>query len=250
MNKLTLIGFKLCPYVQRTIITMIEKQISHEIEYIDLHNKPTWFKQVSPFGRVPMLIVGETQLFESSIINEYLDEISAPHLHAEDPLERAQQRAWIEFISACLVYTYKLMVADTQESAMATVKVIRTKLARLEKQLNHKRYFSGDTFSLVDAAAAPLMLRLTWCEAIRYFDFFEPYPKVAAWRDSLLTRPSVGQSLVPDAIELFREYLRGKRSASFQTEPSWLGSLVKPTNKTKGLSPPKLPAEILGTLHV
>lgn len=249
MSKLTLIGFKLCPYVQRTLITMIEKQISHEVEYIDLHNKPIWFKQVSPFGRVPTLLVGETQLFESSIINEYLDEISAPHLQSEDPLERAQQRAWVEFISDCLVDTYKLMIADTQESTMQVARVIRVKLARLEKQLKHRKYFTDDTFSLVDAAAAPLLLRLTWCEAIRYFDFFEPLPKVSAWRDSLLTRPSVDQSMVPDAIELFLEYLRGNRSPSFQTEPSWLGSIIRSSGQKNAMQTSATKREFAGTLH-
>lgn len=248
MSNLTLIGFKLCPYVQSTLIILIEKQLSYKVEYIDLYNKPSWFRQVSPFGKVPTLLVGETQLFESRIINEYLDEIEPPHLNAENPLRRAEQRSWIEFISTCLVDTYKLMTADTQEATMAAAKTIRLKLERLETQLRHRRYFTDDSFSLVDAIAAPLLLRLTWCEGIRYFDFFEPLPKVTAWRDSLFIRPSVDQSLVPDAIDLFYEYLKGNRSPSYQTEPSWLGSIIHSKPRRNQFKMPHNQSEFEGTL--
>ncbi|HEY9734725.1 MAG TPA: glutathione S-transferase N-terminal domain-containing protein, partial [Trichocoleus sp.] len=65
---LKLISHKLCPYVQRSIITLIEKQIPHERAYIDLAHKPDWFLQRSPLGKVPILLVGEEVLFESAVI--------------------------------------------------------------------------------------------------------------------------------------------------------------------------------------
>ncbi|MEP0935594.1 glutathione S-transferase N-terminal domain-containing protein [Leptolyngbya sp. NM2-A1] len=55
---LKVISHTLCPYVQRSIITLLEKQIPHEREYIDLSNKPDWFLKISPLGRVPILLVG------------------------------------------------------------------------------------------------------------------------------------------------------------------------------------------------
>src|SRR5438128_4732575 len=67
--KLTLVSHKLCPYVQRAVIALAEKQVPFERIDIDLADKPEWFKAISPLGKVPLLRVstdsGEAALFES-----------------------------------------------------------------------------------------------------------------------------------------------------------------------------------------
>lgn len=226
MDKLTLISFNLCPYVQRSVITLIEKGIDYDVEYVDLYNKPDWFQKISPFGNVPVLKVGDQVLFESAVITEYLDEITEPRLHPKDPLQRAHHRAWIEFISAGLVDTYKLMVAENEKEAHKVVSSVHEKFSRLEKQLEKGAYFSGEKFSLVDAAMAPMLQRLKWCEDVKRLDIFEKYPGVSTWRDSLLSRPSVNNSVLINTVDIFNEYLKGNRSVSHKTEPSWLGTFV------------------------
>ena len=69
-----LISFKLCPFVQRSVIVLLEKEAPFDITYIDLSNPPDWFKAISPMGKVPVLKVDDTVLFESAVIMEYLDE--------------------------------------------------------------------------------------------------------------------------------------------------------------------------------
>ncbi|MHA1524129.1 MAG: glutathione S-transferase family protein [Alphaproteobacteria bacterium] len=59
---LTLVAHHLCPYVQRAVIALEEKQAAYTRIDIDLANKPGWFKALSPLGRVPVLRVGETLL--------------------------------------------------------------------------------------------------------------------------------------------------------------------------------------------
>ena len=72
---LTLISHKLCPYVQRAVIALIEKGFPFERLDIDLANKPEWFLKVSPLGKVPVLLVrGEVALFESNVICEYIED--------------------------------------------------------------------------------------------------------------------------------------------------------------------------------
>ena len=66
-----LISFVLCPYVQRSVITLKEKQVPFTITYIDLQNPPDWFLAISPMGKVPVLRMAQDQvLFESAVINE------------------------------------------------------------------------------------------------------------------------------------------------------------------------------------
>ncbi len=82
-----LISFKLCPFVQRAAIILLFKKIPFRTSYIDLANPPDWFRAISPFGKVPVLRLDETTvLFESSVINEYLDEVTPGGLLPVDPL--------------------------------------------------------------------------------------------------------------------------------------------------------------------
>ncbi|HWP16720.1 MAG TPA: glutathione S-transferase family protein, partial [Xanthobacteraceae bacterium] len=98
--KLTLVSHKLCPYVQRAVIALTEKRVPFERVDVDLANKPEWFKKVSPLGKTPVLLVGDTAIFESAVILEYLEETQPNPLHPGNPLMRAEHRAWIEFGSA------------------------------------------------------------------------------------------------------------------------------------------------------
>ena len=102
MPNLTLISHNLCPYVQRTRIVPDEKSIPHVRRYIDLADKPDWFREISPLGKVPLLQIAGAVIFESAVIFEYLDEVTPGSLHPDDPLQKAHHRAWIEFASTIL----------------------------------------------------------------------------------------------------------------------------------------------------
>ena len=114
--RLELISHSLCPYVQRAVITLLEKKIPHDRTYIDLTNKPDWFLQISPLGKVPLLKVSNEALFESAVICEYLDEITPGSLHPVNPLEKAKHRSWIEFGSSILNAIAGFYSAETEEA--------------------------------------------------------------------------------------------------------------------------------------
>lgn len=199
MPKLTLISFELCPYVQRAAIALLEKGVAFERVNVDLMNKPDWFLKISPLGKVPLLKVDETILFESAVICEYLDETIAPRLHPEDPLKRAEHRAWVEFSATLLGDLFSYYTAPDAESCQAKAETLREKLARLEARFTGP-WFDGETFHLVDAVYGPVM---------RYFDVFDDFgladllsgtPKIARWRRALLARPSVKNAVGGDFV--------------------------------------------------
>jgi glutathione S-transferase len=225
MADLTLISFHICPFVQRSVVALEEKGAPYEIEYIDLADKPPWFLELSPLGKVPILKVAGTVLFESSVISEYIDEtVPGPRLLPEEPLAKAHSRAWIEFMTSGLGSAYKLSVAGDEEKAHAMAKQAHDKLAILEEQVTGP-WFSGESFSLVDSAAAPLLQRLTFLEEVEpSLRIFADLPRVTAWRDAALARDSVIRSTVPEIRELYREYLAGRGSPARNTDPSWLGT--------------------------
>jgi glutathione S-transferase len=201
-----LISFKLCPFVQRSVIVLQEKGVDYDIRYIDIRNPPDWFKTLSPMGKVPLLRVGETVLFESAVIMEYLDEVNPPSLHPADPLQKAQNRAWIEFGSSLLMCQFNMVTASDQAACEAAEGDLRGKLQLLARQIQGP-YFNGDTFCLVDAAYAPLLMRLALLEEWSALGLFEGNEVLQKWSTALLARPSVQRSVVSELPELYRNMI-------------------------------------------
>lgn len=211
--ELELVSFAVCPFVQRAVITLKEKHVDFDITYIDLKNPPAWFKEISPFGKVPLLKVGHEVLFESAIINEYLDEVYPPALHPKDPLERAKHRDWIEFGSGLLVDLFKAVIAKDEDGFQQRCEVLSGSLARLEPAISDGPYFMGEHFSLLDAAYAPFFMR---------FEILKKYHaalrdllpvRLHRWGRALLARDSVTTSVMADFEQRF--VASGKSKGSF-----------------------------------
>ena len=213
MPKIELISFKLCPFVQRSVITLLEKGIPFDITYIDLKNKPDWFLAISPTGKVPVLRVdGENILFESAVINEYLDEITLPSLHPQDPFEKAQNRAWIEFGSTLLMTSYRLRITESKDALASEISTMTSQLKHLEQKVAGKEFFNGDSFSLVDAAYAPVFRSITFLDNNFSTNLLEQTPGLKNWSENLLSRPSVKNSVVEDFDELSIQRLNNSQS--------------------------------------
>ncbi|WGR92273.1 glutathione S-transferase family protein [Bradyrhizobium sp. ISRA443] len=213
MAALKLISHKLCPYVQRAVIALLEKGVPFERIDIDLAHKPDWFLKISPLGKVPVLVVTgddgkEVALFESNVICEYIEETQAgAKLHPQEPLARAAHRAWMEFGSAILSDLWGLETATDAATFESKRQAVAAKFARVEAALCGGPFFAGPNFSLVDAVFAPVF---------RYFDVFDQLtdlavfadtPKVRAWRAALVQRPSVRSAVSPDYPNLLRAFL-------------------------------------------
>ncbi len=201
MPSLTLVSFDACPFVQRAAIMLQEQGRAYDIKYIDLANKPDWFLAISPSGTVPVLEVDGTPIFESAVILEYLDETADEgRLLPDDPIERAKQRMWITYISKIMAKAWQLQSAKEEEKVRALAGELRGHFEELSKQLpSTGSLWGGDRFTMVDAAIAPILQRLTWAETLEpSLALFEGMPKVVAWRDALLARPSTTASIVHD----------------------------------------------------
>jgi glutathione S-transferase len=206
MHKFRLISFKLCPFVQRSVIVLKEKKIPFEIEYIDLANKPDWFLKISPTGKVPVLEVEGRVLFESAVIMEYLDEVNPPSLHPTDAFEKAQDRAWIEFSSGLLVLQYQLSHTKSAEDFAAKLAALRAGLARFDSEFRGP-YWRGENFSLVDAAIAPLFTRIGYTEDSLPEKVLTGMPRMTDYMHTLEQRESILHSVLPEVPQAYRESL-------------------------------------------
>lgn len=212
LQPIELISFKLCPFVQRSVITLLKKGIDFKITYIDLANKPDWFLQISPLGKVPVVKYGDTVLFESAVINEFLDEITPPQLMPEDPLTKAQDRAWIEYASQVLGSQFMASVADNEKDYEFHTTALLEKLQRLEEQASGEKYFSGNDFSLLDSAIAPLFTRFEVFNKSFSKNLLNDFPKLTQLGKSYLSLDYVRKSVVDDFAEIYSEYLKDKNS--------------------------------------
>lgn len=202
-----LISFKLCPFVQRSVIVLREKGADYDITYIDLKNPPEWFSTVSPMGKVPVLKVGETVLFESAVIMEYLDEVNPPSLHPSDPLRKAHNRAWVEFASGMLFTQFQMLNAKDEATFKEKRGELRHQLERIEKEVRGT-YFNGEQFAMADAGFAPLFTRMALLDRWLGLGLLKGLPKVDAWRAALGERPSVQGSVVEEFETLFEKMVR------------------------------------------
>jgi glutathione S-transferase len=198
-----LISFKTCPFVQRAAITLGYKEVEHKVTFIDLADPPDWFLEISPLAKVPVLRVDGEILFESAVINEYLDDITGGELQPKDPLARAKNRAWIEFASNMLGNTYMMKTAAEKGKYEKFRDQLVSQFRRLENRLGDGPWFNGEDFSLADTAFAPLFAH----DAVANYRFSvidaATMPKLDAWSKRLLALPAVKNSVVAEFEEIY-----------------------------------------------
>jgi glutathione S-transferase len=200
--------------VQRSAIVLLEKNVPFERVNVDLSAKPDWFLALSPTGKVPLLKVHQANgedaiIFESMVICEYLNETQdGDSMYADDALERARQRAWIEFSTSTLGNAWQFLNATDQAIADSKRAVLREQLARIESELSSGPYFSGTKFSMVDAVYAPVFRYFSLIDSSVSEAIFEGVPRVSAWKAALAKRESVKAAVSSDYAERFQNHLR------------------------------------------
>ncbi|MDO6687214.1 MULTISPECIES: glutathione S-transferase family protein [unclassified Agarivorans] len=205
-QSIELISFKLCPFVQRSVITLLHKGIDFKIQYVDLANKPDWFLALSPLGKVPVLKYGDQVLFESAVINEFLDEITEGSLMPTDPLQKAKDRGWIEYASQVLMAQYQTSMAKNEDDYHSALASLKDKLSRLENLTSENAYFNGDDLALIDTALAPLFTRFAATKTLYAKDWLAEFPRLSGLGERLLALPAVQRSVVDDFNQLYAEY--------------------------------------------
>lgn len=178
------------------------KQVDFEVTYVNLREKPDWFLEISPHGKVPVLKVDDEILFESNAIAEFLDEQVAPPLHPTDPFKRARNRAWTDFVPDFSKAINGIGYATTKEAVEEAVASAPKVMSRLERALATERgndgpYFNGPELCLVDAAYGPIFQRFAKVEAVLQTGVLNDFPLVQAWSDALLANETV-IGAVPD----------------------------------------------------
>lgn len=206
-----LISHVLCPYVQRAVIVLTEKQVPFRRTDIDLRAKPDWFLDLSPMGRVPVLRIGGTTLFESQVIADYLDEVTPGSLYPDDPLEKARHRAWIAFASETLNAIGAFYSAPDEAAFDARREALAAQFNRVEQEIAGP-YFAGTGYHLVDGVWGTVFRYLDVFDTIADFGLLAEAPVARMWRDWIRRRPSDRKASSPDYAERLMEFLKSRTS--------------------------------------
>jgi len=186
-NEIEIISSSSCPFAQRTRMALIEKEIEFSLTEIDLDNKPDWFLKLSPYGKVPVIRNGDYVVFESSIINEYIEEIFPQKpLLPQNPEDRAAARVWIDFANVRFApQIYKILLAQSGHLQSEHARKLTDALLMMEHQGLAKRssgsYWLGDNLSLVDLTFYPHLQRFCALQHYRNFDIPDDCEKLREW---------------------------------------------------------------------
>jgi len=204
---------------------------SHPIVLGKFKNLTTEYLGINPDGVVPTLIHDQTVITESTVINEYVDEVFRdPSLTPENPIERARMRIWTKYQDDVIHHsvrpaTFQLMIkqrfkglsAEEMDIKVAAhpmperrkayrewttgpvdvaavkgaIRQMRTIIGRMQSSLTQSAWLAGDTFSLADIAVATFVDRV---EHLRFGSLWEGHPEVLDWIDRIQAREAYHQS--------------------------------------------------------
>ena len=184
-----------CPFSQRCRFVLFEKGMDFEVRDVDLFQKPADIMMMNPYGQLPILVDRDLILYESNIINEYIDErFPHPQLMPADPVMRARVRLMLlTFERELFVHVQTLENASRSNEHDHARKQIADQLTQLAPVFTQSKYILGDEFAMPDIAIAPLLWRLE--------HYGIQLPKAAAplskYAERLFSRPKYIEALTP-----------------------------------------------------
>jgi glutathione S-transferase len=187
-----------CPYSQKVRVVMAEKELEYERVLVDLRKneqRSADFLKLNPYGKVPVLIDEDIVIYDSTVINEYLEEeYPTPSLMPDDSAGRSRVRLLEDFCDNSFIPPTLIILAELARSQgeRDNDKIGRFRgelarvLAHLDAQLDGKDFLAGG-FSLADCAFAPRMMILPQLGV----EVDQRLQNVGTWIARLRERPSV-----------------------------------------------------------
>ena len=149
------------PFSLRCRIVLYEKGMDFQVVDVDLYNKPEDIAVINPYNRVPVMVDRDLVLYESNIINEYIDErFPHPQLMPPDPIMRAKARQILHTLENELFSHIEALEKNQKAAADKARGHVRDQLLQLVPLFAKQNYMLGDEFSMLDVAIAPLLWRL------------------------------------------------------------------------------------------
>jgi glutathione S-transferase len=213
MSGIELIGSTICPYVQRVKLALFEKEITFQDTNIDLANKPAWLKDISPYEKVPVLKHRDSYIFESTVINEYLEEeFPHPTLIPDNSFLRSQMRIWINFCdNQFITHFFKVLMEQNEIEQNKFRQKILDNLFFIEQgmqKLSEGPYWFGKKITLTDLTFFPFFERFPVLEHYRKIQIPEDCQRLKKWIEIMKERASAHKTMnsLETHLQIFKKY--------------------------------------------
>lgn len=207
----------MCPYAQRTWITLEEKGVPYTRTLVNVRNatEREWYvKNINPLGKVPSIrdLTDGTVLYESEIINEYLEQKfdSGPALMPPSAAGAAKVRLWNHHLNNKLAPAHFTFLMNKNETAEPQ------KIQSLEEALQYYEdnlkgpFLLGDEFTLADVSALPFFERLIFsCRRFKEYEIPARMERLRTWLDKAMSQPSFVATKRPEEKleEVYQRFL-------------------------------------------
>lgn len=205
------------PYAWRAMLGLALKGIEFEsnlIEFSKGEHRSEQFRQLNPRGKVPVLVDGETVVYESLAILAYLERKQPqPPLFGTSPAEHASVWQLILEHDNYLVPSGNRFlgpaffgkIEEKKDQILAAAEDMRVELARLEERLQDRSFLVGPTVSAADAVYYVSIQQLLRAlskpgmqELETGFDRIEQrYPNITRWKERIDALPGVDSTYPP-----------------------------------------------------
>ena len=181
-----------CPFSHRCRFVLYEKGMDFQVIDVDLYNKPEDIAVMNPYNRLPVLVERDLILYQSNIINEYIDDrFPHPQLMPADPVMRARARLMLYNMEVELFSQVEGLESGKEKPMDKARQQVTDWLTELSPVFTRTKHMLGDDFTMLDVAIAPLLWRL---------DFYGiQLPKQAAplmkYAERLFSRPAFIEAL-------------------------------------------------------
>jgi glutathione S-transferase len=143
----------------------------------------------NPYSKVPVLVDGDGVIYESAIIDEYLEEkFPQVRLMPADLLRRAKARIWVDYMSTRL-HAAASDITHNRNPDKAKEQMNKH-LATLDQEMAGRKFIVGD-YSLADVSYIPFYTRRERYGVV----IDDAYPNLKRWGEELIARPQVAPTL-------------------------------------------------------
>ncbi|KAI4375486.1 hypothetical protein MLD38_013350 [Melastoma candidum] len=193
-----------CPFCQRVLLTLEEKQLPYDIKLIEFSNKPEWFLKLNPDGKVPLVKLDENWIADSDVITQALEE-KYPNPPLTTPTEKAS--VGLKIFSTFIGFLKSKDPSDGTEQAL---------LAELSSLNDHIKengpFINGKEISAADLSLGPKLYHLEVALG-HYKNWSVPdsLPYVKSYMQDVFSRDSFikTRALKEDVVEGWRPKVMG-----------------------------------------
>ena len=183
-----------CPFSHRCRFVLYEKGMDFQVIDVDLYNKPEDIAVMNPYNRLPVLVERDLILYESNIINEYIDErFPHPQLMPADPVMRARARLFLHRFEKELFIHIDALEGNNQKNAEKARGLVRDALLQITPVFAKHKHMLGEEYSMLDVAITPLLWRLDYYG----IDLSKNAVPLLKYAERIFSRPAYIEALTP-----------------------------------------------------